>query len=237
MRAELARTSRVWHLDFPFRYWYPWKTGVDTNTHARFSAAAAEPQPPGARSSGTMSDLPFWLGLREAKVEESGGMRMATDDWPFLYTRQPTVPGLTLRGIALTLVLSVLLWFGFGGNRALATESGIKPEWGAMARSFFLGAGFMLVETKAVVQMALLFGGTWMVNTVVFAAILVMSLLGQPVRWSREPQTARTLLPGAVRGAGDWAGDSAGRVPRPETRRCRSSVCARSCSRRSRSRV
>jgi len=49
---------------------------------------------------------------------------------------------------------------------------------GTMARSFFLGAGFMLVETKAVVQMALSLGGTWMVNTVVFAAILVMSLAG-----------------------------------------------------------
>jgi hypothetical protein len=42
---------------------------------------------------------------------------------------------------------------------------------------FFLGAGFMLIEAKAVVQMALLFGSTWMVNTVVFAAILGMALL------------------------------------------------------------
>jgi hypothetical protein len=47
-----------------------------------------------------------------------------------------------------------------------------------MLRALFLGAGFMLVETKAVVEMALLFGGTWKVNTVVFAAILVMSLAG-----------------------------------------------------------
>lgn len=36
----------------------------------------------------------------------------------------------------------------------------------------------MLVETKAVVHMALLFGSTWMVNTVVFAAVLLMSLMG-----------------------------------------------------------
>ena len=42
---------------------------------------------------------------------------------------------------------------------------------------FFLGAGFMLVETKAVVHMALLFGSTWMVNSVVFFAVLVMILL------------------------------------------------------------
>jgi hypothetical protein len=35
----------------------------------------------------------------------------------------------------------------------------------------------MLVETKAVVTMALLFGSTWVVNSVVFLAVLVMILL------------------------------------------------------------
>ena len=39
---------------------------------------------------------------------------------------------------------------------------------------FFLGAGFMLLESKGVVHMALLFGSTWVVNSVVFFAILVM---------------------------------------------------------------
>ena len=41
-------------------------------------------------------------------------------------------------------------------------------------RMFFLGAGFMLIETKAIVNMALLFGSTWMVNSVVFLALLMM---------------------------------------------------------------
>jgi hypothetical protein len=164
------------------RYWYPWKTGVDTNTQARFSATPPpEPPPSGAfkiLDPQGKEEPPLWYGLRIAKVEETGGMRQATDDWPFLYTREAAVPGLTARGVALMLVLSVILWFVFGGNKALASESGARPEWGTMLRSFFLGAGFMLVETKAVVQMALLFGGTWMVNTVVFAAILVMALAG-----------------------------------------------------------
>src|SRR5262249_25516882 len=35
----------------------------------------------------------------------------------------------------------------------------------------------MLIETKAVVHMALLFGGTWIVNSVVFFAVLVGILL------------------------------------------------------------
>src|SRR5215831_17236577 len=41
---------------------------------------------------------------------------------------------------------------------------------------FFLGAAFMLLETKSVVHMALLFGSTWLVNSVVFFAILLMIL-------------------------------------------------------------
>jgi hypothetical protein len=48
----------------------------------------------------------------------------------------------------------------------------VRPNW----QMFFLGAGFMLLETKSVVHMALLFGSTWFVNSVVFFAILVMVL-------------------------------------------------------------
>ena len=43
-------------------------------------------------------------------------------------------------------------------------------------RMFFLGAGFMLLETKAVVHLALVFGSTWLVNSMVFFSILVVIL-------------------------------------------------------------
>jgi hypothetical protein len=43
-------------------------------------------------------------------------------------------------------------------------------------RMFFLGAGFLLLETKAVVHLALVFGSTWLVNSLVFFSILVMVL-------------------------------------------------------------
>jgi hypothetical protein len=46
----------------------------------------------------------------------------------------------------------------------------------------------MLIETKAVVHMALLFGGTWTVNTVVFAAVLVMSLIGNLIAGKLKPK-------------------------------------------------
>ena len=54
---------------------------------------------------------------------------------------------------------------------------------------FFLGAGFMLLETKGVVHMALLFGSTWIVNSIVFAAILLMALLGNLYVLAKRPQT------------------------------------------------
>ena len=46
----------------------------------------------------------------------------------------------------------------------------------------------MLIETKAVVQMALLFGSTWAVNTVVFAAILLMALAGNAFAAAVKPR-------------------------------------------------
>jgi hypothetical protein len=47
---------------------------------------------------------------------------------------------------------------------------------------FFLGAGFLLLETKNVVNFQLLFGSTWIVNALVFLAILGFGLAGVIVR-------------------------------------------------------
>jgi hypothetical protein len=41
---------------------------------------------------------------------------------------------------------------------------------------FFMGAAFLLLETKSLVQFALLFGTTWFVNALVFAGVLVAVL-------------------------------------------------------------
>lgn len=113
-----------------------------------------------------------------------GGLRTATDDWPFLYLRKPMIPTLSWRGMLIMGGLGLLLIILFiPRQKTRVTE---PAERGALAASlggalnvqfFFLGAGFMLVETKAVVTMALLFGSTWVVNSVVFLAVLTMILL------------------------------------------------------------
>jgi SAM-dependent methyltransferase len=110
---------------------------------------------------------PAFTKLGPADVKLSGVARIPTDDWPFLYLREPTIPTVNLRGMVLVAVLSLVILFAFAPVR------GARPS----GRMFFLGAGFMLLETKGVVHLALLFGATWMVNSIVFFAILTMVLL------------------------------------------------------------
>jgi hypothetical protein len=113
-----------------------------------------------------------WMQFGLAQVvSPEGELLSATDDWPFLYLRRPMIPTLSLRGAALMGTLSLLLIFLFQPQRS---ERGRRFEFNA--QMFFLGAGFMLIETKAVVLMALLFGSTWVVNSIVFFAVLLMIL-------------------------------------------------------------
>ena len=134
------------------------------------------------------------FGLASVLPPESS-LRTATDDWPFLYLREPMIPTLSMRGMLIMGGLGLLLIFLFlprhqKGVNAL-TERLIKaPRFGALnVQLFFLGAGFMLIETKAVVTMALLFGSTWAVNSVVFLAVLVMILLAN--LWTLRFKPAR----------------------------------------------
>ena len=58
---------------------------------------------------------------------------------------------------------------------------------------FFMGAAFLLLETKNVVQFALLFGTTWLVNALVFAGIL-LAVLG-PIEVARRFRLPRPAPP------------------------------------------
>jgi SAM-dependent methyltransferase len=100
-------------------------------------------------------------------LHDSGPVLLASDDWPFLYSRGKLIPDFTLRSMAILGVLGVGMVWLFLPKGRLAVHS----------RMFFLGAAFMLLETRAVVQMALLFGSTWLVNSAVFFTVLVLILL------------------------------------------------------------
>jgi hypothetical protein len=53
-------------------------------------------------------------------------------------------------------------------------------------RFFFLGGAFLLIETKGITELALIFGTTWIVTSVVIVAILTLILLANWfVSWAR----------------------------------------------------
>jgi hypothetical protein len=89
---------------------------------------------------------------------------IATDDRPFPYMRSRAIPRFYLIALSLILLVSLLVVRRFGGP---------LRQMRSYVDLFFMGAAFLLLETKNVVQFALLFGTTWLVNAMVFAGILV----------------------------------------------------------------
>jgi SAM-dependent methyltransferase len=88
----------------------------------------------------------------------------SADDHPFPYIEGRAIPTFYLIALALILLASVVTVRSVtGGLRVLRPYTDL----------FFMGAAFLLLETKSVVQFALLFGTTWFVNSLVFTGVLV----------------------------------------------------------------
>jgi hypothetical protein len=121
-------------------------------------------QPLGGRSLDVLTvraDMPvpncasFWHGKAVAP---------ATDDHPFPYLAGNDIPQQYLWMLAAIFGVSVLLVRLAGGRfRQMRSYTDL----------WFMGAAFLLLETKNIVQFALLFGTTWLVNSLVFAGVLV----------------------------------------------------------------
>jgi hypothetical protein len=111
-----------------------------------------------------------------------------TDDYPFLYLETPSIPSLYIWTLLMIAAASLLFVRAVGGR--------LRP----MARFtdlFFMGGAFLLLETKSVVQFALLFGTTWFVNALVFMGVLVAVLVAIEIsrRWTiRQPKLLYALL-------------------------------------------
>jgi hypothetical protein len=133
-------------------------------------------RPPCVDASGGLGRLSFLFAS-----EDPGSVRCTTpspasvdsapepaiDDHPFPYLRERTLPVFYLVTIGLILLVSVV---------AVRAASGPLGRMASYADLFFMGAAFLLLETKNVVQFALLFGTTWVVNALVFAGVLLSVL-------------------------------------------------------------
>jgi hypothetical protein len=121
----------------------------------------------------------------------------ATDDYPFLYVQSRGLPSFYLVAIVSLLLTSAVLI-----KRAGVPRRAIRSNLDL----FLMGAAFLLLETKSVVQFALWFGTTWAVNAMVFAGVLASVLvaieLARRVKLP-DPRYLYAALLGAI--AVSWA--------------------------------
>lgn len=111
-----------------------------------------------------------WSELKDRTAElDNSGIQAdkSTDDWPFFYMPLRKYPMSYVAMILVLLAISLVF------IRQLIPGSGS----GFSVSCFFLGAGFMLVETKGITELALVYGSTWIVIGAVIAAILIMAFL------------------------------------------------------------
>jgi hypothetical protein len=124
----------------------------------------------------TSSDPDFWARASQSEyasflaqhppefnVKSSSPSPLTTDDWPYVYQRARSIPRTILSVSVLLLVMTLFMVRG-------VLQPGRFSTW----HFFFLGAGFLLLETQMVSRLALYFGTTWMVNCVVLTAVLLM---------------------------------------------------------------
>jgi Spermine/spermidine synthase domain len=112
------------------------------------------------RELGITDYLPAQLPFTNAKAEGT------SDDWPFLFLEQRGIPFHYLSPLLIICVLSII-------PLRYCQLRVANMNW----HLFFMGASFLLIESKAVTTLGLLFGSTWLVNSVVIGSILVMILL------------------------------------------------------------
>jgi spermidine synthase len=116
----------------------------------------------------------FSLDLRQAPP-------VTTDDWPYVYHRGHTIPRTYL---TISLILLGMAFF--------AARRAFEPAKVSTWNFFFLGAGFLLLETQMISRLALYFGATWWVNCFALSGILFVLVISN---FCVERGAARAIAP------------------------------------------
>lgn len=115
--------------------------------------------------------------------------RVPSDNWPYLYLREAGVPP--------NYILSLLALLAFSCFAVWRATHTYQIDW----FFFLLGAGFLLLETKAMTELAIFLGSTWTVNSFVICAVLVFILFANLCvarGWAPKSKIAFLLLLGTL---------------------------------------
>ena len=125
-----------------------------------------------------LKDSPRFFMVDDLLKKQATNLTVATDNWPFLYLLERKIP-------TAYYVLFLFLLFAWVLARLLLP---IKSIWiPDNLHLFMLGAAFLLLETKAITELALLFGSTWIVNTIAILAFLVMAFIANIIVIHKTP--------------------------------------------------
>jgi SAM-dependent methyltransferase len=139
----------------PFQFQSP---GSDYAAGGRFLISC-----PPARAVAALADPDFRAMLMRYSRPTMEEAPITTDDWPYFYQRNRGLPAAVVAMSLLLLIACV------GGARSVGL--GVRSiQW----EFFFLGGGFLLLEVTIISRMALLFGTTWIVNSIVIAVLLLL---------------------------------------------------------------
>jgi spermidine synthase len=117
--------------------------------------------------------------VKESSSQMIEHATLTTDDWPYFYQHEPGVPAGV---IVISCALAGLSWHSL-------RRLGVRATGASSLHFFLLGAAFLLLEVQVISKIALLFGTTWIVNSVVISAILLLIVASNLVvdRWRRFP--------------------------------------------------
>ena len=113
--------------------------------------------------------------------QQTEKLPVATDNWPFLYLQDIFIPNIYLKTLIIISSIALGLYVLIERKKSFVGFSG---------DFFFLGAAFLLIETKSVVNFNLLFGSTWFVNSLVFVGMLLSVLIAI---WINQKYTIKNL--------------------------------------------
>jgi len=120
-----------------------------------------------------LRDDRFSSAKEEIKDQLLEQVEIPHDDWPYLYLKDRGMSGFYLFMIIVIGVLSAVCVFWASGEM----RAGLFQRGRVDGEMFLFGLAFLLLETRSVTEMSLVWGATWITSSVVFGSILTMVLL------------------------------------------------------------
>ncbi|MGH1404778.1 MAG: hypothetical protein ACRBDL_11095 [Alphaproteobacteria bacterium] len=162
---------------------YAWVNSIPDGHHTHFVIYKGEALPP---PMDFLNKTGFVDVTDQYKVSQDVYLELPSDDWPFFLMDEKMYPSSYVLSLSLILLLSTYLVFTILGTGRKGINMSYMPF-------FFLGTGFMLVETKAITELSLVYGSNWQVIAITIIGVLIMAFFAN--LWVSKKEKNGVALP------------------------------------------